>query len=49
MRILLFNSGKSMVEFTIDGTDVTIKDLVTQVEFKAIKKTERRKILQRTE
>ncbi len=34
---LLFNNGKSMVEFTIDGTDVTIKDLVTQHEFKATK------------
>lgn len=35
---LLFNNGKSMVEFTIKGTDVTIKDLVTQQEFKATKK-----------
>jgi len=35
---LLFNNGKSMVKFTIDGTDVTIKDLVTKQEFKATKK-----------
>ncbi len=34
---LLFNNGKSMVEFTIEGTDVTLKDLVTQQEFKATK------------
>ena len=35
---LLFNNGKSMVEFTIEGTDVIIKDLVTGQEFKATKK-----------
>ena len=35
---LLFNNGKAMVEFTIDGTDVTIKDLLTEQEFKATKK-----------
>ena len=36
-----------MVEFTIDGTDVTIKDLITQHEFKATKKilTEQSKYL----
>lgn len=34
---LLFNNGKSLVEFTIVGTDVTIKDLVTETEFKATK------------